>query len=125
MSFLLIERHLTVAEGRFDNLFDNVNGFEFWQTSMLGGIFDTFEFILSLGKVRFPSLQHWTEFIFALFCPWFYLGKTQAMVSELETGKPINIFGKGFSHEVRSAGTIKLKAVCPVPFPSRASLSSC
>jgi hypothetical protein len=96
-------QHLTVAEGRFDNLFDNVNGFEFWQTSMLGGIFDTFEFILSLGKVRYPSLHHWTEFIFALFCPWFYLGKTQAMVSELETGKPINIFGKGFSHEVRIA----------------------
>lgn len=68
---------------------------------MLGGIFDTFEFILSLGKVRFPPLRDWIEFIYAFLCPWYYVGKTHAMVSEMETGKPINVFGKDHSSEVR------------------------
>ena len=104
---------LSVYEGRFDDLLNHENGFEFWKTSIIGGTFDTIEFALSLGAHPFPAGKHWVDLILAMAAPWYYLGKTQALCSELETGKPVNVFSRSGTAEVRTAQAVMIvSALC-------------
>lgn len=113
-------QNLTVLDGRFDSLLSNDNGFEFWRVSMLGGILNSIDFVLSLGQTPFPSLDQLKQFSIAFFAPWYYTALVQEHCEGRLNGKYLNIFRGKFSlsalPEMLLVGSCGLSFYCAIIF---------